>query len=84
MQMEQTSKKRDNGRRRFVYAVEGLTEWIALISVGKAKVRIPFAGGSVSAYGTVPATFATDSHALMKIIENSNYFATGRIKRVQR
>lgn len=66
-----------------VYAVYGLTEWIALISVGQAKVRIPFTGGSLSGYGCIPATFTTASEALKKLIEGSAQFRSGRIKKIK-
>ena len=66
-----------------MYAVDGLTEWIALIRVGKAKVRIPFTGGSLSGYGCVPARFVTQSAALRKLIEESTHFKTGKIRREQ-
>lgn len=61
------------------YLAPGFTEWIALIPIGKARIRIPFTGGSVSGYGTVPAKFTTSSAALAKLIENSRQFRTGKI-----
>lgn len=76
------NKKRHHHRpHTYVYAVDGLTEWVALINVGKAKVRIPFTGGSMSAYGCVPARFGTYSQALAMLIEKSDHFINGKIKR---
>ncbi|MCM1369242.1 MAG: hypothetical protein NC204_02600 [Candidatus Amulumruptor caecigallinarius] len=66
-----------------VYAVFGLTEWQALIRAGKALVRIPFTGGTVSGFGEVPATYKTTSRAIKTLIESSNYFRTGKIRRLQ-
>lgn len=80
METDRTCRKAD--RLHTVYAVEGLTEWIALISVGKVKIRVPFTGGSMSGYGCVPATFATASKALCKLIEDSPQFKSGKIKKL--
>lgn len=75
-------KNRQNpAPRTVVYAVDGLTEWVALIAVGRARIRIPFTGGSISGYGCVPARFATSSEALVKLIEDSLHFKSGRIRR---
>lgn len=62
-----------------VYGVRGLVEWTAIISCGAAKIQIPFSGGSVSGYGEVPATYTTENPMYQHIIENSSYFAGGRI-----
>lgn len=83
--MKAIGKMRNNMHKvqpMVVYAVYGLTEWIALIRVGKAKVRIPFTGGSLSGYGCTPATFVTASPALMRLIENSSHFKCGRILKI--
>lgn len=76
---------REKGYRthRYVYGVSGLTEWQALITVGSAKVRIPFTGGSLSAYGQVPARFATCDPSVARLIEDSEYFKSRRIRRLE-
>lgn len=74
------AREADTGRS--VYGVYGLTEWVALISVGPAKVRIPFSGGSMSSLGVIPAVFATCDPAVKSLIERSSYFRSGRIVRV--
>lgn len=73
---------REEQPRRRVYGVYGLTEWVALIPVGAAKVRIPFTGGSMSSLGVIPATFDTTDHAVGELIERSGYFRSGRIVRI--
>lgn len=65
------------------YATYGMTEWLALLPVGRALVRIPFTGGSVTGFGVRPATFSTNSPGVAKLIENSTYFASGKIVRIK-
>ena len=62
-----------------VYGVKGLMEWVATIPVGKATIRVPFSGGSMSAFGVIPATYKTSDVVMQHIIERSNYFASGKI-----
>lgn len=66
-------------RQTFVFGVRGLTEWIAVVRVGKCKIRIPFTGGSQTGFGSVPATFVTDSGSLATIIRNSRLCKEGKI-----
>ena len=79
----QTNKKQQPGAHLYSYEVSGLTEWVALIAIGKARIRVPFTGGSMTGFGSTPARFRTTSSAIAKIIESSNYFKTGRIRRSQ-
>lgn len=62
-----------------IYGVKGLMEWVATIQVGKASVRVPFYGGSMSAFGVIPATYKTSDTVMQHIIEKSDYFKSGRI-----
>lgn len=64
------------------YAVHGLTECELLIPAGHAHLRIRFSGGSLSALGSVPATFTTRSRIVMQLIEKSPQFIQGRIRKV--
>lgn len=68
--------------RHSVYAVYGLTEWQVLIHAGRTRVRVRFAGGSLSSMGVVPATFRTANPFLKRLIENCPEFLCGRIKRL--
>lgn len=61
------------------YGVAGMMEWNALITAGRATVRVHFTGGTVTGYGVTPATFSTDNSALQEIIENSYWYKKGRI-----
>jgi hypothetical protein len=62
------------------YGVRGLMDWNCLIHVGKAKVHIPFTGGTLSAYGVTPAEYTTDNPMVQAVIENSDYFKQGKIQ----
>ena len=62
-----------------IYGVRGLMDWVAIIRVGKASFHIPFKGGSMTAFGIVPATYMTADKAMQHIIENSDYFKDGKI-----
>ena len=61
------------------YGIKGLMEWVALIRVGKATIRVPFSGGSMSAFDVVPATYTTSDKVMQHIIEKSDYYAKGKI-----
>lgn len=67
---------------RYRYGVYGLSEWVALIPAGKAKLRISFSGESNGGFGTAPATFETTDSSVARIIEKSAYFRNGRIRRL--
>lgn len=67
---------------RRVYGVYGLTEWVALIRAGNAKIRIPFEGGAISSLGVVPATFETCDRGVAALVEGSEYFRSGRVVRI--
>ena len=71
-----------SGPHLYKYGVTGLTEWQAVIAAGNARIRIPFTGGMMTGYGCVPAMFVTESAAIAKIIEKSEYFLTRRIRRI--
>lgn len=61
------------------YGVSGMMEWHALIPAGRATVRVPFTGGTVTGYGVSPATFSTENKDVMRLIEDSHYYKSGRI-----
>lgn len=68
-------------RKRRIYGVEGMTECELLIPLGRARVRVHFSDGSTSAYGNVPARFATSDPVVQRAIEASPQFAAGKIVR---
>lgn len=72
----------DTHRMVSTYAVYGLTECEMLIPAGNARLRIHFSGGSLSALGSVPATYTTRSRIVMRLIESSPQFMQGRIRKV--
>lgn len=65
--------------KKKIYGVKGLMEWIAAIPCGKATVTVPFTGGSLSAYGIVPAQYTTENPMMQAVIEKSDYYKNGKI-----
>lgn len=61
------------------YGVKGMMEWLALIQAGKASVHVSFTGGGLTSYGVTPAEYSTNNPVMQRIIENSDYFKSGRI-----
>lgn len=62
-----------------VYGVDGIMEWNAVIPIGGAKVNVPFKYGSYNGYGTSSACYRTEDTFFQQVIENSKFFATGKI-----
>lgn len=67
---------------KVTYGVYGMMEWVALIPMRHNLVRVRFSGGSLSGFGTTPATFTTDNPVVIRMIEQSSYFRRGKIRRV--
>ena len=65
--------------RRKTYGIYGYIEYQAVINVGQNKIKIPFTGGTVSAFGTTPATFETDNLVAQISIEHSTEYRSGKI-----
>lgn len=61
------------------YGAPGLMEWQAQIKVGKATFNFCFSGGTLTGYGVTPAIYTTSNKVYQAIIENSNYYKTGKI-----
>lgn len=61
------------------YGVTGLIDWNARIPVGKAAMNVHFTGGALTKYGVTPAEFTTTDSFTQRVIEDSEYFRTGRI-----
>ena len=61
-----------------------MMEWIAIIPTAHNLVRVRFEGGSVTGYGTTPATFTTENEAVMKLIEGSHYYRQKKIRLIQK
>lgn len=64
---------------KITYGVPGLVDWVAQIKVGAATVKVHFSGGALTAYGVTPAEYTTDNPFLQRVIEQSQYFKSGRI-----
>ena len=61
------------------YAARGLIEWQMALNVCGAILRFKFTGGSMGSNGVIPAKYTTDNEAIQKLIENSDYFKSGRV-----
>lgn len=62
------------------YGTTGLMEWMCSIAVGKARFSFLFSGGMFNGFGMVPATFTTSDAVQQRVIEDSFYFKSGKIK----
>lgn len=78
MRTDQTRR----GEERREYGVWGLMELNAVIPAGRGTLHVHFTGGSVTGFGVVPAKFATSDPLVIHLIENSEYFRSGKIRRV--
>lgn len=65
---------------RKTYGVSGLMDWTTQIKVGKATLNVHFVGGALTAYGVTPAKYSTANPIFQNVIENSDYFKSGRIQ----
>ena len=75
IQIKETMKK------RITYEIHGQIERNCYFRIGKALVRIEFAGGSINSTGVYPAYYVTENALFQKAIENSDIFRNGEIKR---
>ena len=64
---------------KITYGVPRLVDWVALIKVGAATIKVHFTGGAMTKYGVTPAEYTTDNEFIQNVIEQSNYFKQGRI-----
>lgn len=69
---------------RAIYGVYGLTEWHALMPVGRRKVRVSFTGGQMGGHGVVPAMYATTCPVMQHVVEHSPHFLSGKIRLLQK
>ncbi len=67
-------------KRKVTYGVYHLVEWIAVLSLGKAKVKVQFTGGATTTQGVTPATYTTADPVVQFAIERSPEFRRGKIK----
>lgn len=64
---------------RKTYSYRDKLECSVVFFVGQSKMRVPFAGGSISAYGVQPARYTTSNLGVQAVIEQSDEFKSGRI-----
>lgn len=65
--------------KQVTYGVADLIDWNARIPVGKACMSVHFTGGALTKYGVTPAEFTTSDPFTQRVIEDSDYFRSGRI-----
>ena len=65
--------------KRKTYGVRGMMEWVAILKCGKFSLKVHFSGGSMTSYGTKPATFTTENPTTQSFIENSEQFKSKKI-----
>ena len=65
---------------RKVYGIYGLLEWHGTVESNGVRMKVDFTNGTVTAFGTAPATFATENPVTQHFIENSDQFKKGRIR----
>ena len=58
-------------KRKVTYGVYHLVEWIAVLSLGKAKVKVQFTGGATTTQGVTPATYTTADPEVQFAIERT-------------
>lgn len=71
-------------KTKTTYGVYNLVEWHAILHMGKATIKVPFTGGSITTQGVTPATFTTENPVIQFAIEKSPEFINGKIKIVRR
>lgn len=69
----------DSQMKKVTYGVDHLIDWNARIPVGKACMSVHFTGGALTKYGVTPAEFTTTDPFTQRVIEDSEYFRSGRI-----
>lgn len=68
-------------KKRITYEIIGQVERNCFFRVGKAMLRVEFAGGAVNSSGIYPALYVTDNPLYQSVIEASDDFKRGVIKR---
>lgn len=74
----------NKNKTKTTYGVYNLVEWHAVLRMGKAYVKVPFTGGSITTQGVTPATFTTEDPIIQFAIERSPEYVNGKIKVVRR
>lgn len=62
-----------------IYGVKGLMEWQCVISSGGVRFHFSFTEGTITGYGVTPAKYRTSNPILQNVIENSDYYKSGKI-----
>lgn len=68
-------------KKRITYEIIGQVERNCFFRVGKAMLRVEFTGGAVNSSGIYPALYVTDNPLYQSVIEASDDFKRGVIRR---
>lgn len=71
-------------KRKVTYGVHNLVEWLAVLKMGKARIKVLFSGGAITTQGVTPATFTTSDPMVQLAVEGSPEFKRGKIKIIRR
>jgi hypothetical protein len=63
------------------YIAPGLLDFSMTIPVGDGWVRVEFTGGRSAGYGEYSAGYSTDDPVMIRLIENSREFRSGRVRK---
>lgn len=64
------------------YGVKGLIEWQFDLETGypvMPHITIKFEGGQITGYGIAPARYTTEDPFVMKLLEESEMYRSGKI-----
>ncbi|MDO4929638.1 MAG: hypothetical protein Q4E59_00735 [Bacteroidales bacterium] len=70
-------------RQKITYGVYNIVEWHALLKSGKATISVHFVNGATTTAGVVPAVFTTSDPIIQIMIERTEEYRSGRIKRIR-
>lgn len=62
-----------------IYGVRHLMEWQCVIVQNGIKFHFAFTDGATTGYGVTPARYRTPNPVLQQVIEQSDYFKSGKI-----
>lgn len=67
---------------RACYGVFGLMEFMLRIKTPAGGIDVHFAGGQLSGYGVMPATFRTSDPVMKRLIEQTPEYVAGKIRKI--
>lgn len=77
--MKSTKK---NPPQSVTYAIYGMMEYVMSVKILGHYQNLHFSGGCMSGYGVRPATYTTSDELMQNLIEQTDTFRSGKIKRL--